>query len=101
MDGGVYYAEEIVFHTPSEHTIKGKKYDMEMQVIHYGQSQGDIAKQIVLSFLFEKTPGRYNQFIEDLNVFDLPNPTSPVRDLEGRQLDFPAVHRRYYYVRSI
>jgi len=84
MEGAVYYAEEIVFHTPSEHTIKGKKYEMEMQVIHYGQSQGDIAKQIVLSFLFEKTPGINNQFIEDLNVFDLPNPTSTVRDLEGK-----------------
>lgn len=84
MDGAVYYAEEIVFHSPSEHTIKGKKYDMEMQVIHYGQSQGDIAKQIVLSFLFEKSPGKYNQFIEDINVFDLPNPTSPIRDLEAK-----------------
>lgn len=84
IDGAVYYAEEIVFHTPSEHTINGKKYDMEMQVIHYGQTQGDIAKQIVLSFLFEKTPGKYNQFIEDLNVFDLPNPTSTVRDLDGK-----------------
>lgn len=84
MDGAVYYAEEIVFHTPSEHTIKGKKYDMEMQVIHYGQTQGDIAKQIVLSFLFEKTPGKYNQFIEDLNVFDLPNPTNTVKDIDGK-----------------
>ncbi len=84
MDGAVYYAEEIVFHTPSEHTINGKQYDMEMQVIHYGQTQGDIAKQIVLSFPFEKTPGKYNQFIEDLNVFDLPNPTSTVRDVQGK-----------------
>jgi len=83
-DGAVYFAEEIVIHTPAEHKINGKQYDMEMQVIHYGQTQGDIAKQIVLSFPFEKTPGKYNQFIEDLNVFDLPNPTSTVRDVQGK-----------------
>jgi carbonic anhydrase len=82
MDGAVYYAEEIVIHTPAEHTIQGKKYDMELQIIHYGQSKGDISKQIVLSFLFERTPGEVNPFIEDLNYFDLPNPTSTERDIE-------------------
>jgi len=84
MDGAIYYAEEIVFHTPAEHTIQGKHYDFEIQVIHYGQTQGDIAKQIVLSFLFEKAPGKYNKFLEDLNFFDLPNPISPVRDIEAK-----------------
>jgi len=84
MDGAVYNAEEIIFHTPSEHTIKGKTYDMEIQIVHYGQTKGDIAKQIVLSFLFEKTPGKYNQFLEDINFFDLPNPTSPTRELPSR-----------------
>lgn len=54
LDGAVYIAEEIVFHTPSEHTIEGRRFEMEMQVIHYGVSKGDIAKQVILSFLFEK-----------------------------------------------
>jgi hypothetical protein len=62
IDQAVYYAQDIVFHTPSEHSIAGKQYDMEMQ-IHYGQSQGDIAKQVILSFLFEKAPGVYNKFL--------------------------------------
>ena len=65
LDGAVYNAEEIVFHTPSEHTINGVRYDMEMQVIHYGQTKGDIAKQVVFSFLFEKKPGVYNKFIDE------------------------------------
>jgi carbonic anhydrase len=81
LDGTVYHAEEIVFHTPSEHTIDGKRYDMEMQVIHYGQSKGDIAKQVVLSFLFEKKPGIYNKFLDDVDFFDLPNPLMKSRDI--------------------
>ena len=81
LDGAVYNAEEIVFHTPSEHTINGVRYDMEMQVIHYGQTKGDIAKQVVFSFLFEKKPGFYNKFIDDLDFFSLPNPISKEAEL--------------------
>ena len=46
---------------------------MEMQVIHYGKSKGDIAKQIVLCFLFQSKAGVYNKFIDDLDFFNLPN----------------------------
>jgi carbonic anhydrase len=74
MDGAVYHAQEIRIHTPAEHKIGGNNYDMEIQIIHYGQSKGDIAKQAVLSFLFEKKPGAYNKFIDDLDFFNLPNP---------------------------
>lgn len=83
LDGAVYYAEEIVFHTPSEHTINGKKYDMEVQIIHYGQSKGDIAKQLVLSFLVEKKPGIYNSFFDDLDVFNLPDTITREKDINN------------------
>ena len=81
MDGAIYFAEEIVFHTPSEHTINGKRHDMEMQIIHYGATKGDTAKQVVLSFLFEKKSGVYNKFIDDLDFFNLPNPIEKERDI--------------------
>lgn len=81
MDGAIYFAQEIVIHTPAEHTIMGKTYDMELQIIHYGQSKGDIAKQLILSFVFEKTPGVYNKFIDDLDIFNLPNPLTIEREL--------------------
>jgi len=83
VDGSVYKAEEIVMHTPSEHTLNGKNYDAELQVIHYGQSKGDIAKQIILSFLFENTPGEYNKFFESIDAFNLPNVISKERSLCG------------------
>ena len=80
-DGGVYIAEEIIFHTPSEHTINGERLDMEMQVIHYGKSKGDIAKQVVMSFLFKSKPGVYNKFLDKLDFFNLPNPVDNFRDI--------------------
>jgi carbonic anhydrase len=72
VDGSVYSAEEIVIHTPSEHTIDGKKYDMEISILHFGITQGDIAKHATLNFLFEKAPGVENPFLEDLDYFNLP-----------------------------
>ena len=82
-DGGVYRAQQIVFHTPSEHTISGKRYDLEMQVIHQGISRGDIAKSVILSFLFTKKPGSYNKFFDKMDVYNLPNPLDKVREIKN------------------
>lgn len=76
LDGAVYFAEEIIFHTPSQHTINGKTYPLEMEIIHYGKTKGDIAKQVVLSFLFKSKPGVYNKFIDDVDFFNLPSPVN-------------------------
>jgi carbonic anhydrase len=81
LDGAVFFAEEISFHTPSEHKINGQTFDMEMQIVHFGRTKGDIAKQIVLSFLFKSTPGVYNKFIDKLDFFNLPNPVDDFREL--------------------
>jgi carbonic anhydrase len=81
LDGALFTAEQIVFHTPSEHQIDGKTLDMEMQVIYFGKSKGDIAKQVVLSFLFKKKAGVYNKFIDDLDFFNLPNPNTKKKPL--------------------
>jgi len=90
IDGSVYRAQEIVFRTPAEHTINGKRYDMEMQVIHYGQTSGDIAKQAILCFVFEKKPGVYNKFIDDIDFFNLPNALHPEINL-GNNIYIPKI----------
>lgn len=82
IDGSIYTAEEIVIHTPSEHKINGKVYDMEISIIHYGVSQGDIAKHATLNFLFERSPGSKNPFLEDLNYFSLPSPLHERVDIQ-------------------
>jgi len=82
VDGAIYSAEEIVIHTPSEHTINGKTYDMEISILHSGITQGDIAKQATLNFLFEKAPGVENPFLEDLDYFDLPGPLMKEKNIK-------------------
>ena len=83
MDGSIFHANEINLHSPSEHKIDGKQYDFEVTILHSGVSVGDIAKQASLSFLFEKAPGKYNGFIEDLDYFDLPNTLNHERYLKN------------------
>jgi len=92
IDGTSYTAEEIVFHTPSEHTINGKRYDMEMQVVHRGTTQGDIAKNAILSVLFQKKAGYYNKFLDKIDPFNLPNPHESYREIT-EELYIPHVFR--------
>lgn len=80
-DGTVFQAQEIMFHTPSNHKINGKQYDLEVVIIHSGITKGDIGKQASLSFLFESAPGIYNKFFDDMDFFNLPNPYSKFSDL--------------------
>jgi carbonic anhydrase len=96
LDGAVFAATELVFHTPAEHTIEGKRYDMEMQIIHQGQTKGDIARQVVLSFLFEKKAGIQNKFIDDLDFFDLPNPLHKAKTL-SRSIN---INKLFYSVKD-
>lgn len=83
LDGVIYQATEVRFHTPSEHKLNGKFYDMEIQVIHNGVTKGDLAKQLILSILVEKYPGVYNQFLDDVDPFDLPNPLNKEINLKN------------------
>lgn len=80
-DGSIYVADEIIIHTPGEHMINGKKFDMEIQVVCKGKTVGDIGKNLVLSFIFEKSAGVYNKFVDDLDFFNLPNPLSKSVDI--------------------
>jgi len=82
LDGQIYKAEKIIFHTPSDHTIDGKQFDLEMQIIHNGITQENITKHIVVSILFQKRPGVYNRFIDNLDFFDLPSKKNPIKKLK-------------------
>ena len=84
IDGAVYKADEIIFHTPSEHTLNGRKYPMEMQVIHSAKTKGDFGKKAVLSILLEGKPARYNKFIDSLEFFNLPNPHDKFKYIHNR-----------------
>eukprot|EP00484_Ammonia_sp_Unknown_P028020 CAMPEP_0197047438 /NCGR_PEP_ID=MMETSP1384-20130603/22950_1 /TAXON_ID=29189 /ORGANISM="Ammonia sp." /LENGTH=437 /DNA_ID=CAMNT_0042479357 /DNA_START=45 /DNA_END=1358 /DNA_ORIENTATION=+ len=48
IKGKTYYLKQFHFHTPSEHTIDGKQYEMEMHLVHLNEDN-EIA---VLGFIF-------------------------------------------------
>ncbi len=73
VDLAEYEATEIQIHTPSEHTIRGKQFALEIQVHHKSITKGDEAKKAVLSVLFEKKYGATNKFFEDIDLLNLPD----------------------------
>lgn len=86
LDGVAYKAEQIVFKTPAEHTIDGRKFGMEMQIIHTSEMKGSMHKKFIFNILFDVYPGVFNKFIEDLDFFNLPNPSQPEHELKSKIL---------------
>jgi hypothetical protein len=46
---------------------------MELQVIHHA-IKGEYKNKAVLSYLFYKKPGAKNNFFEEMDILNLPNP---------------------------
>jgi len=68
FDGFAGYLTEFVFHSPSEHLINGRRYDLELQLTH--EFRGLDATYIT-SIFFSRN-GKTNPFLEQL-VYDLPD----------------------------
>ncbi|WP_341516913.1 carbonic anhydrase family protein [Citrobacter gillenii] len=49
IDNQLYYLKQLDFHAPSEHTIEGKNYAMELQLLHKNQ-QGDT---VIVAVMFD------------------------------------------------
>lgn len=56
VDGTEYEVSEVLLHTPGEHTIMGRSFDAELQVIHKAV-KGVFKQKAVLAVLYEKRPG--------------------------------------------
>ena len=73
-DGNLYQVTEIQFHTPADHTLLGKKYDLEVQIVHRC-IKGDFKNKAVLSILYQKKPGAKVRFFDEVDILNLPNPS--------------------------
>lgn len=82
----IYQAHEIHFHTPSEHTINGIKFDLEVQIIHQ-TLEGEFKNKAVLSLLYQKEPGAKIKFFQGVDMVNLPNPLIK-NNLEAFKNDF-------------
>lgn len=66
------------FHSPSEHTVDGKQYDLEMHIVHtqegYSASSSDNNKLGVYGFFFDVSKGgdSENDFLKSFMYSDFP-----------------------------
>ena len=58
----VYSSQQIQFHAPSEHTINGRHYDLEMHIIHVDDKENPAA---AIAIFFDRIEGGtfYNRFL--------------------------------------
>lgn len=78
-----FVGKEIVFHTPADHQIGGKTFVMEMQAIYEPQDKMSKEKSVV-SFLFEKEPGKVSDFINKLDLTRIPNVINTQQSFLGK-----------------
>lgn len=83
-DGVKYPVVRVEFHAPSEHTVRGQRFDMEMQIVHQRQGSAGTDNLVVVAALFsapsEKEPA--NKWLQDALMWDhLPASPGERRDL--------------------
>ncbi|MDR3548275.1 MAG: carbonic anhydrase family protein [Candidatus Pacebacteria bacterium] len=82
-----FNVDEFYFTSPSEHTLEGQAYDLEMQIVHsmntdYLPDETKLkSRKLVLSVLFQVKAGANNTFLGSLNIPTLDFiPTLPIAD---------------------
>ena len=62
----VFVPYVLNFSSPSEHTINGKYYDVEMHIMHVKKQTKQLGA--VVSVLFDKKKGEASDFLDTLNI---------------------------------
>jgi len=65
-DAAAFVPLQLHFHSPSEHTVDGKHYDLEMHIVHKYKDSGNLGA--VVGVFFDTIHGgpKENQFIADI-----------------------------------
>lgn len=89
-----FQLEQFHFHSPSEHTVNGHQFPMEMHLVHKA-SDGTVG---VLAVLFET--GKHNSAFDPLWK-NLPGPDQPRREADNVTINaealLPKQHGYYFY----
>ena len=63
----LYEPLQLNFHSPSEHTVNGRHYDLEMQMVHLHKE--DLSIGAILSVFFDRSASNEsNEFIRSLQI---------------------------------
>lgn len=66
-----YVARRILFHSPSEHLLDGRRAALELEVVHV-QGSGAQARRAVVSVLFSESSTEHSDFLDSLSWRLLP-----------------------------
>ncbi|KAJ4704997.1 Alpha carbonic anhydrase [Melia azedarach] len=80
MNGTVYFLEQAHWHSPSEHTINGRRYDLELHMVHKSLDPNVKNKITVIGLLYRMGPP--DPFLSKL----IENITSMADQLEERNM---------------
>ena len=88
LDDVTYTLQQFHTHTPSEHKVAGRHYDMEMQFVHTAEVDG-VKKTAIVACFFEKGD-RSPAFVKQLMRQALPKATAEPQEL-APTLDFRSI----------
>ncbi|XP_062195919.1 alpha carbonic anhydrase 7-like [Phragmites australis] len=63
INGTAYFLRQLHWHSPTEHTVNGRRYDMELHMVHESAEM----KAAVIGILYEI--GRHDAFLHQLEPF--------------------------------
>ncbi|BBN02671.1 carbonic anhydrase [Marchantia polymorpha subsp. ruderalis] len=94
IDGKNYSMTGFQFHSPSEHTIDGTSYPLEMQIVHM-TDEGDYAVVVILSSIQEMVNGWVAQFWDQIPSLSSIWQPVPVGNLspDGFRVNFSKYYR--------
>lgn len=85
-----YVMREFAFHAPSEHTIEGEEFPLELQVYHQKEGASGNRDLLALSILFKEGPAE-NLFLRSLNVSAFPTESGAVSEVRS-SIDLNDLH---------
>uniref|UniRef100_A0A0D6QUY1 Alpha-carbonic anhydrase domain-containing protein n=1 Tax=Araucaria cunninghamii TaxID=56994 RepID=A0A0D6QUY1_ARACU len=95
IDSIIYELHEITFHTPSEHTINGIIYPLEMQMMHRDMRSGGMVNVAVLLKLDEDKNKFLDQFWSYIPTLEGNQAVNIAVDVNPKELDLDRKHYRY------
>lgn len=98
LDGETYQLLQMHFHTPSEHTVSGKSFPLELHFVHKS-TEGSLA---VIGVMFKE--GQENKILKTLWA-GIPSEKNKEIEIDGWTLDpralMPTKHTHYHYAGSL
>ena len=87
IDYNEFECREIRFKTPSEHTINGQTFFMEIQILCWPLTQQAFREKLILALLVENKPGGMNEFMKNIDVLNLPNKLNPKKSVSESSVE--------------